>query len=204
MTTINLRRKNDHVWDVIQPALQLATRFLQTDHPYFVALLDAKSRRAIDVSRLLFGNASAAKTNWISFTADFDRTKGSTAADLERFGAEPIATIDKYGFDLTAAAADFLKQRLKLQFFSSNSMWQKGKPMDRVVWGLTESWGRNDPMGAGINISIGAEMVWPLLIPEFTHKEKASCTMMIAATVIHEMAVSRWIFSLKFLDFIGS
>jgi hypothetical protein len=191
------RCKNDHVWDVLQPALQLVTRFLKTDHPYFVALLDAKSRRIIDASRLLFGKESTVNTNWISFTADFDPTKGSTWENPEQLGAACIAEIDDYDFDLAAAAANFLKDRLSFQIFSSNSTWQKGQLMDEIIWGLTETFGQRDPMGAGITISIGAEMVWPLLIPEFTPAEKASCTMMIVATMLHEFAVSISIFLLE-------
>lgn len=145
----------------------------------------------------MFGQTSLEETNWISFTADFDRTKGSTAAYPDDLMARSIANIDHYGFDIAAAAGEFLKERLQLQLFSCNSLWRKGKPMDHVVWGLTESWGIDDPMGAAINISLGAEMMWPLLMPEFTQKEKASCTMMIVATLIHELAVSRPILSLE-------
>jgi hypothetical protein len=153
-------------------------------------LLNAKSRRRINPSRLAYGATSALETNWISFTAQFDQGQ-STANHTEQVGSKNLNAIDYYGYDLSRAVAEFLTQRLRLNLFSCSESWKKGTPLDRITWGQTAGFCHEDPSAAGVSIVIGAEMLWPLLAPELTDKEKASCTMMVVATMLHELAVSR-------------
>lgn len=42
-----------------------------------------------------------------------------------------------------------------------------------------------------IRISISADMLWPLLIEEYSEAEKAACNFTLAATIVHELIVSR-------------
>lgn len=171
----------------IQPALQVVTRVLNTNHPYWTALLDAKSRRRIDPSLLPHCKADKAKTSWISFTTDFDSSPKPMI---------DTAQLDRLGYDLPEAVGEFLHERLELDIFSSTKTWEKGTALDAITWGETGAHSEQSSVDATISISIGAEMMWPLLNPEFTYQEKASVNMMIAATMLHELAVSKVVTSL--------
>jgi len=186
------RSKNDAVWEVLQPALQLATRFVPACHRIFEAMLCVESRRRVDPSRIPDNGITENKGNWIYFTTNYDRSPGSASRNPEQLGAPHMAVLDFYGFSLYETVQKFLTDRLRLQLYSSAEAWKKGENLTikDVVWGTTSSSGAEDPGAAGITIFLGAEMIWPLLMPEFTPKEKASCTMMIVATLLHEVAVS--------------
>jgi hypothetical protein len=173
----------------LQPAFQVVTRILNTNHPFWIALLNLKSRRNVSSARLAWGAHGLTTRNWSTFTLDYDPTQFA-ATHPQQVGPESIKTLDRCGYDLPRAAAEVLAQRLRLSFFSCVAKWKKGKTLSGITWGLTDNSSWDDPSAAGIDIFIGAEMVWPLLIPELTPKEKASCTMMIAVTMLHELAVS--------------
>jgi hypothetical protein len=190
---VDPRPKNDQVWEILQPVLQFVGRVLSTGHPFVGALLEPRSRRHVDPARLPATN-SANTRNWISFTLNYNKTSGFTATGFDPYqvGAEHIAVLDNHGFDLAQVALSFLMERLRLQLFSSNAEWRKGETFagDHVYWGLTEAYGMEDPEGAGVLVSLGAEMLWPLLVSDFTPKEKASCVMMAASSMLHELGVS--------------
>lgn len=53
------------------------------------------------------------------------------------------------------------------------------------------AWGRTSVTDESpvIVMTIGAEMVWPLLVPQYSSSEKMSASFAIAATILHELAV---------------
>jgi hypothetical protein len=42
-----------------------------------------------------------------------------------------------------------------------------------------------------IRISISADYIWPLLVPDYSTAEKAACSFTLAATMLHELSVSQ-------------
>ena len=181
----------------LQPALQLVTRILHTDHPFWVALLDARSRRRIDASLLAHGMTSAIQTNWISFTAHFDPGGPLATHGSAQPASQHSITVASFGYDLPRAVAEFLCERLQIGIFSATHSWDRGTVLNDIDWGMTSPLNERDPQSAAVLIQIGAEMMWPLLAPEFTLKEKASVSTMIAATMLHELAVSTAVVSLN-------
>lgn len=62
---------------------------------------------------------------------------------------------------------------------------------DQVNWGQTDSDGRKrrDIRKAEINIEIAAEIIWPLMVDEYTRAEKALVSFLLAGTILHELGV---------------
>ncbi|KAB5576207.1 hypothetical protein GE09DRAFT_618554 [Coniochaeta sp. 2T2.1] len=166
--------QDDHVWMAIQPALQVVTRILNTDHPYWLALLDAKSRKPLDPERIRAPNGF--QSDWLYFT---------TSANA---GSEHIRTLESLGYNLTAAVAEFMKHRLWIDIGSSSPKWKKGTPIDSRTWGWQQRVWVEDPGSAGMHINVSADALYPLLLSDISLKEKASCTMVLAATLLHELA----------------
>lgn len=156
-----------------------------------MALVHAESRREINSSQLLFGLTAALSDNWTSFTTHYNPNSWPP----DQLGAQYLNVLQQHGYDLPSAIGRFLKQRLRLCFASVAVDWKKGAPVGTVHWGSCCPVEEDDPSSVGIQINIGAEIVWPLLAPDFTDKEKACCSMMLVSTVLHELAVSSRVLS---------
>lgn len=86
-----------------------------------------------------------------------------------------------------------LQERLELEL---SSAYLSGDDDDisgkkNPVWGSTHTPDlRIVPrMDAKIRIELASEMLWPLLVPAYTVAEKATTSLMIASTLLHELAV---------------
>lgn len=151
-----------------------------------MALVHAESRREIDSSQLLYGLTAALSDNWTSFTTHYNPNSWPP----DQLGAAHLNVLRHHGFDLPSAVSRFLKQRLRLCFTSVAVDWKKGAPVKTIHWGSCSHHEENDPSSVGIQLNIGAEIAFPLLVPDYTDKEKACCSMMLAGTILHELAVS--------------
>ncbi|KAH8196738.1 hypothetical protein TruAng_009093 [Truncatella angustata] len=59
--------------------------------------------------------------------------------------------------------------------------WDK---CDSSFYGFTDV-GVDDPDTFTVHIS--AQLIWPLLVPEYSHSEKLCCSFMVAVTILHEL-----------------
>lgn len=172
----------------LQPALQLVTRVLNTNHPFWTALLDVRTRHPIDAAKMPQG------VGWSKFSKYFDPAKP------QRSTQHLHETLDAHGVDLVAAVASLLSDRLTLSLCEGTPEWVnlKGQRVTLVgdstcFLGVTETpWAGNGDVDPGLTIRTGIaiEMIWPLLVPCYTEKEKTAASLAIAAVMLHEFAVS--------------
>lgn len=70
--------------------------------------------------------------------------------------------------------------------------------------GETQPYHRNDAVNFRLEVAIAAEIMWPLLVPQYTIVEKQNCSLVIATVILHELAVCLFLsffFSLFFFSF---
>lgn len=95
--------------------------------------------------------------------------------------------LEDAGFDSNRAVAQFLQDRLELGIASSYAS-PSGEKSD-PFWGMTTIVNEKDPQMLTLQVHITAEALWPLLVPSYTQAEKASVSLMLASTIVHELAV---------------
>lgn len=94
-------------------------------------------------------------------------------------------------FDSTRYACEILKRTI---LWDMNSQYRhrggtKGQERLDGSTGITNiNSGANPPFR--INIVLSADYIWPLLVDTYSPAEKASASTLIAATMLHELAVS--------------
>ena len=96
-------------------------------------------------------------------------------------------------FDVVKAAAEYLKEHLEVELSSAYLSGDDDKKSGKKnpVWGVTWFSEGLDPVDVKIHLEVASEMVWPLLVPSYTKAEKATCSLMIASVLLHELAVRR-------------
>ena len=163
------------IWMALQPALQLVTRIINTDHPFWMGILDMMNRKRVSSSR--------------------DPLPGSATIDLVSVWKHlntlelpnEARVLEYAGWHRCNAVAQYLEDRVELNINSALRDSYTGS--SHTVWGITYNHMRDVPAKTVIRIDICAEMIWPLLVPMFTSTEKASVSLMIASTLLHEFAV---------------
>lgn len=95
------------------------------------------------------------------------------------------------GFDSTPYVCEILKRTIEWNIISQyriNDDWDEPTLGDTTI-------ASQDPLLPGrppfkIRINIAANIMWPLLVDEFSTAEKAATTLAIAGTMLHELSVS--------------
>lgn len=205
----DMAQNDDLVWQALQPALQLTSRVLTSEHPFFEAAIDPYCRGPIDPQIRRPGDDGSPLFNALQ--------------DGPRRLADMIMTwpgqawLRKKGIDLKHIAREVLGKRLVLSL-SDNANHRRlfftpYRDLDIVYedgtmhYGVTnigydnpfyhQFWDQSQPLPAEergimstIRIELDIGMIWPLLVPEYTRQEKAAATMYVARTLLHEIAVS--------------
>ncbi len=162
----------------MQPALQLASRILAARHPYWLTILDLYTRRPVPT--------------WQDTRSD-DEKSGSVEDrnamwpgpyDLNNMH-KPNVDLYRMGFDWVGVTSDLLAHCLR---FCLTSAVAPGEEEGNSSYGCTHIEDMNSP-NFRINISVAAELIWPLLSGTFTRTEKANVSLNLAATILHELAV---------------
>jgi hypothetical protein len=161
---------------------------LNTNHPFWLAVLDPKSHMKIDLNRIPLGPGARREGGpWVSITTCYDP---ALPVPTKSPASKHTITIDQYNFDLPRAVAALLQERVTWEFTTIYESWKKGTYTDHLVWGSASTQHLWDPSAACIRIQVAAEMAWPLLVQDYTPREKASCTLMLVSTMLHELSVS--------------
>ncbi|KAK3687986.1 hypothetical protein B0T22DRAFT_511112 [Podospora appendiculata] len=175
---------DDHIWTAMQPALQMASRILNLNHPFWRSVQSIYARRPVKPSRDPRPNEEKQKFPLMNLVEMPDLTQPHPIPAMER--------LRQLGFDLdTSAVMGFLEDRLVLEVVSSIRPGG-GDPKKGSVWNPCwgETWveGGTRSADAVIFTGLGAEFMWPLLVPDYTSAEKACISMCLAATIVHECA----------------
>ncbi|KAM0561286.1 hypothetical protein ACHAPJ_003165 [Fusarium lateritium] len=167
-------RNNDRVWNAIQPALQLATRFVMADDSFTKGLQDITNRLWVDNKLFAF----QPKQTWTvrtkfereSDTEDPNRLK--TAQELADTG------IDAWAYSWKALCQVF---EIKLTSGFHFDGTPKSHIMGRTI--TPQIFGRRSK----VIVEVDAEMVWPLIVDKYTKSEKMMASLVFASTLAHEM-----------------
>lgn len=98
-----MSQQNDELWNAIQPALQLASKVLMTEHPFWKAILSIYHMRPVPVEK--DGRTEAEKADpqyrpYISIWYDIDEDKMFPTAKK----------LKDQNFDSTAATLEILRR----------------------------------------------------------------------------------------------
>ncbi|KAF9769901.1 hypothetical protein IL306_012608, partial [Fusarium sp. DS 682] len=168
-------RTNDRVWDAMQPAIQLATRFLVMDDTFITGLKDITNRLWVDEN--LFQNQDGqTRDRKTKFVRELDPDHPSRIP-----GAKDVKDT---GIDATSATWESLLQILELEL--STGFMCAGKQQRGYCPGTTEGC-CSYPPGKKLNCKIDAELVWPLINDTYTNSEKMMASLLLATTITHEM-----------------
>ncbi|KAI1499223.1 hypothetical protein F5X99DRAFT_430838 [Biscogniauxia marginata] len=176
---------NDTVWEALQPALQLVTRLLYNRHPHFEALINMETRQMIE--------------NWRDPRDDPptpNLAKYVLEKDIDFQATFPeIIQLNELGYDWKYHTWRVLARCLRFDigtcyvvpgYHDEYPNTHGVKHQDSMAYGVTT---RNSAgPDSNITITISAELIWPLLMSEYSQSEKMSASFVLASTIIHEIA----------------
>ncbi|KAK3956607.1 hypothetical protein QBC32DRAFT_386661 [Pseudoneurospora amorphoporcata] len=105
---------------------------------------------------------------------------------------EPKDFFRKLGADTRARLTlEYIQERIWFSIKSSHQFRVvcKGKGNPDDTSGETVPSYRHNPVNFRLEVVIAAEIMWPLLVPEYNIVEKQNCSLVIATTILHELAV---------------
>ncbi|KAJ4385473.1 hypothetical protein N0V93_009901 [Gnomoniopsis smithogilvyi] len=182
---------DDTMWNALQPALQLVSQVLNSQHPATLVWADVRKLRPVEDSR----GATGSRHSWKFYTSpdhdvDVEKLTGLVA------NWDDFVAICASGFDTTRYACEILKRTIE---WSIKSQWRVCGEHNNVAatdrsasaYGATTLGRVLNPASTTpfkIQISIAAEMLWPLLVDEYSPAEKAASTTYVAVTMLHEIS----------------
>ncbi|KAH7163534.1 hypothetical protein B0J13DRAFT_634896 [Dactylonectria estremocensis] len=177
-------RSNDRVWEALQPALQLASRLLSADHPFMSAIKDPTNRFCVDDSLDLRLPEEKKKTPRFSFRS---------FVDINDLRLVPAARLMRQmpHFDPTAVSQMVIENCIELGIQSGHYHFDAEF---KEVLAVAETKDQATGPSAPIQISLAAEVVWPLLEPNFSSSEKMMASFVIAISMVHEF-MHAWIYA---------
>lgn len=175
MLTRHPNQDDELIWMALQPALQIVTHVLNTNHPFWITVMDMFQREKISHRRNPFGSSGPKLVSVWEYLK-----KPAMPAEAQ--------ALQDAGFDLSRAAAEYMMERVEITIGSAYRTTGSGT-VDQI-WGATTMMNDTDAAMRTILIEICAESIWPLLVPTFTQAEKAAISFTVASTLLHELAVS--------------
>ncbi|ETS75956.1 hypothetical protein PFICI_12900 [Pestalotiopsis fici W106-1] len=180
-------RRNNEVWEALQPSLQFASRVLNQNPKFWQAIKDLRTRLPIDPNldrRVL----PRTRCLWKMVPVDDVNSEYIPA---------PVASLHQKHFDFVAQVDRILENGLRFRIvdghnypphnsrnFLDNKHDRTWDPQIREFYGFTEAEERTPGQ---FEILLSAQMIWPLLVPEYRACEKLCCHFMIAVTILHEL-----------------
>ncbi|KAF2966579.1 hypothetical protein GQX73_g7013 [Xylaria multiplex] len=176
---------NDAIWEALQPTLRLVSMVLSKNPPQLEAIFNMNTRQPI--------------------SPEFDSRTYGTTPTLTKYLNEI------HSYDWKANVMRYLLDVLELDIGSAHNQSyfhaNRTRPEDilndpyhNFTLGCTGM--IDEGPSLKIRILLAAEMIWPLLVPQYTESEKMSISFTIANTLLHEFAgqdpeVTRLLFGLK-------
>lgn len=188
------------LWNAMQPALQLVSRVLACNHPFTWLWADIRKLRPIRGSRDSIRHQSEEEQELTKEDLDSGIDRKNLFAiwpefsgledDLDMVSSnwEDMKQLCRAGFDSTRYVCGILERTIEwciMPAFRANDPDQ----LNRIYGSTTVVEECEDPPFK-IRIEIAADYIWQLLVDEYSGAEKASATFVVAATMLHELAVS--------------
>lgn len=177
------------IWAALQPALQLVTRVLHTKPAFWQSIKDLRTRRKIDPN-LDPRDEEDQRTPFLQKIIRQDEIPepgdANYAADVDmRYSI--LEDLANQGFDFVKHVDRLMQSKIELAL--GPAFLDDGKSTTFVYGRTSLNIDPNDKPASYINVSIAAELVWPLLIPIYSSSEKLCASYVIATTILHELMV---------------
>lgn len=192
---------NPVLWAALQPALQLVSKVLASDHPMVWAWADVRKIRPIRDYRDKIQDPTK---DLIQEQRDMGITRASLHALWPDFVGEltelshrdmrmdELVEIYETGFDTTRYVCEIVARTLEWDIRPMYRMDRNRRGGEEACCGTTHTLIQpGSTLPFKITISIAAEYVWQLLVDEYSPAEKASVTFHLASVMLHELTVSR-------------
>ncbi|KAI0467666.1 hypothetical protein F4859DRAFT_525094 [Xylaria cf. heliscus] len=185
---------NDAVWEALQPALRLVSMVLDKNHPHLEAIINMNTRQPIppnadDVG----GNYPPTLTKYV-LEEDIDMSKTYPAIRQLK---------EVHNYNWKANVLRVLERTLVLELDSGYTLGMSHVITESVsddthtdfFLGSCATHRRYGPPGVVppsdvlIKVRLAADVVWPLLVPQYSKSEKMACSFTVASTLLHEFAV---------------
>ncbi|KAF3065975.1 hypothetical protein GL218_09222 [Daldinia childiae] len=182
-------KTNDTLWAAIQPALLLVSKMLLSGHPGIRDLMDLRTRYKIP-DDLVAERENPRTPHVVGY-----RSMEKTVLNLENSWPEMIQ-LDRLGYDFIENVWRVLFYCLRFDiscaWFEPNES-EARSAVDGVNEARTLIYGVTQPSGHGkdsiITIWLAAELIWPLLVPQYSQSEKLTASFLLASTLLHEFGV---------------
>lgn len=179
----------------LQPTLQLVSKVLYSDHPITWAWADIyrlrpvrgaqepeQSHKTRYITQEHLQNGISQQEYFAIWLGDYDPLNWYPE----------IQDLDMAGFDSVKYTCEILKRTIQWEIHSKFDGDDDGRAGASENMGFTQIiWQDGANLPFTIRISIAADYIWPLLVPDYSTAEKAACSFTLAATMLHELSVSQ-------------
>ncbi|KAI0551226.1 hypothetical protein F4679DRAFT_593662 [Xylaria curta] len=185
---------NDALWEALQPALRLVSMVLAKKHPHLEAIINMNTRQPIPVKK---GEASK------KFPPTDTRYVLEKDIDMRKTYSAIRQLHEVYNYDWRANVIRVLNRSLRLDIDSGYTLGMANRNIDEPItkdahasftFAATSTHRSFRAPGAApnpfetIKIKLAADLLWPLLVPQYSKSEKMSFSWVIASTLLHEFA----------------
>ncbi|KAI1420202.1 hypothetical protein F5Y12DRAFT_719798 [Xylaria sp. FL1777] len=196
---------NDVLWNALQPALQLVSMILSKSPPHLEALCNLNTRQP--VNPLQDGRKVKSTPTLTKYVLEKDIDMNLTYPAIRELK-------EVHNYDWKSNILRYLSRCLELDIESGYTLpytdlkpdteSHRDEPCDSFSVGSAGLY--NEGSKHTIRIRLAAEIIWPLLVPQYSKSEKMACSFEIGITLLHEFAgqdpeVTRLLLSLKGLVF---
>ncbi|KAI2464273.1 hypothetical protein F4781DRAFT_81036 [Annulohypoxylon bovei var. microspora] len=171
---------NDDLWTALEPALRLVSLVLASNPPFLDSIMDLRTRKRIDPARDQRSDPETPFLYSYNPTEDIDMTQVPYEIDA----------LDRRGFNWIDTTWDVLHRTFRLDISSGYLNLEKDQDQMTVQEMVSYTYGTTRSAMAGpdscIFVNVNAELIWPLLMPQYSWSEKMTASFQIASTLLHE------------------
>ncbi|KAK7748218.1 hypothetical protein SLS62_008769 [Diatrype stigma] len=176
--------RNDDVWEALQPALQLVTRILNSEHPHYRDLMDVNTRQLLDEE-----HDPRYEPGYTRNITTVNLTKMVKRANIDEDNThDEIIALRKMGYDWEENVKRLMNRTLMFEIGACHFCALSGEYSDDLIYGYNYRYEEKSPRRSCNILSLAAEMIWPLLIPETSQSEKLTASFLIAVVILHELS----------------
>ncbi|KAI0114333.1 hypothetical protein GGR51DRAFT_577369 [Nemania sp. FL0031] len=173
---------NDTLWEALQPAMRLISKMFSKRPPVLEALMDLTTRQPIPPESDGRLNPDTPSLAMYVLPEDIDLSLTYPAIRQLK---------EVYNYDWRENVLRVLSDVLILDIdwgfalaYQADTEDLADDALNKFVYGST--WYDEDTRR--IRIRIAGDIIWPLLVPQYSKSEKMGCSFTIASTILHEFA----------------
>ncbi|KAI0451364.1 hypothetical protein F5B21DRAFT_528031 [Xylaria acuta] len=187
---------NDAIWDALQPALRLVSMVLAKNPPHLEAIMNMNTRQPIPIEEDEDEDNERYPPTLTKYVLEKDIDMSKTYPALRQLNevhnynwkANVLRVLERTlvldidsaytlaeAHDLSTSTVDDSHKHF---CFGSCGTYRKYGPAPGVV----------PPGEVMIKIRLAADIIWPLLVPQYSKSEKMATSFTIATTLLHEFA----------------